>query len=138
MNDKKHIEEMEMAKIICKTINGKELKHCEVQCDVDCLGIAQALYEQNYRKIPKDSVVLSREEYESIINENNKLKHYNDKLSQGIYWGNGEQFCNRLKEVCKETAEKIYYFVGDYYDSEYLMLNLETFIREQYGVEIKE
>ena len=39
------------------------------------------------------------------------LKMYNDKLSQGIYYGNGEHLCDRLnkakKQAVREFAEKL-------------------------------
>ena len=41
LQKEKQIEEM--TKVICKTVNNKELKHCEVQCNVDCIGFAEAL-----------------------------------------------------------------------------------------------
>lgn len=50
-----------------------------------------------------------------LINEQEadikRLETFNDKLSQGIYYGNGEHLCNRLnqakKQAVKEFAEKL-------------------------------
>lgn len=79
-------------------------------------------------ELPKDSVVLSVNDW---INFNKK--HANELIKT-----KEEEYGLGYNQGSKETAEKIYYFVGDYYDSEYLMLNLETFIKEQFSVEIKE
>ena len=134
MDDKKQIEEM--AVICCGSndtctdcfkqserllgikINNRA-KHCQAYC------YAEMIYNAGYRKLPENAVVLTREEYEKqkakcadcfnewekVVKENEKLQYYNDKLSQGIYYGNGEQFCNRLKlaeqEARKETAREI-------------------------------
>ena len=64
MNEEKQIKEM--AKVICKIVNKKELKHCEVRCDIDCLGIAKELLKYYQPKPPKDSVVLTKEELNTI------------------------------------------------------------------------
>ena len=61
----------------------------EVLDEVDIKGIARELYDKNYRKLPEDSVVLSREEYE-------KLK-YTWITDSDAY-----------KKGCKEMAEKIF------------------------------
>lgn len=62
----KEIEEM--AKVVGNTwlvdLEGDTKDVCEVLDEIDIKGIARELYEQGYRKIPKDSVVLSREEQE--------------------------------------------------------------------------
>lgn len=50
-----------------------------------------------------------------LINEQEadikRLETFNDKLSQGIYYGNGEHLCDRLnkakKQAVKEFAEKL-------------------------------
>lgn len=56
-----------MAKVIGDTwlvdLEGETKGVCEVLDEVDIKAIARELYEQDYRKVPEDSVVLSREEY---------------------------------------------------------------------------
>lgn len=84
-------------------------------------------YEDNYRKIPEDSVVLSREEYE-------KLKTDNEVLGVEL-----ERTSTLLVNAIKETAEKIL----DYFDKyagtgKKLIGNMISEQRKKYGVEIKE
>ena len=85
---------------------------------------AEALYNTGYRKLPEDSVVLSREEQEKILKATesriNKLKE-------------------QVKQERKETAEKIYTKIKD----SFLMNSnncyaLKLWIEEQFGLEIKE
>lgn len=38
--------------------------------------------------------------------ENERLKKMNDRLSQGIYWGNGEQFSKRINDLKQQLKEK--------------------------------
>ena len=127
MKDKeKQIEEM--AKIMC----GNDCEECakesaefykqtlEEARNNKCLlkNCAKTLYEQGYRKLPEDSVVLSREEYID--------------LSRNYV---GEQ----VAQARKETAEKIYTKIKD----SFLMNSnnryaLKLWIEEQFGLEIKE
>lgn len=76
-------------------------------------NVAEALYNAGYRKLPKDSVVLSREEYERLKRvENEKDRLYEIKLdleNQLIEkgWTDYEGADEIEKRVSKETAEKI-------------------------------
>ena len=83
----------EMAKEIGNTwlvdLEGDTKDICEVLDEVDINNIARELYDKNYRKLPEDSVVISREEYE-------KLK-YTWITDSDAY-----------KKGCKEMAEKIF------------------------------
>ena len=83
----------EMAKEIGNTwlvdLEGNTKDVCEVLDEVDINNIARELYDKNYRKLPEDSVVLSRKEYE-------KLK-YTWITDSDAY-----------KKGCKEMAEKIF------------------------------
>ena len=83
----------EMVKEIGNTwlvdLEGNTKDVCEVLDEVDINNIARELYDKNYRKLPEDSVVLSREEYE-------KLK-YTWITDSDAY-----------KKGCKEMAEKIF------------------------------
>ena len=83
----------EMVKEIGNTwlvdLEGNTKDVCEVLDEVDINNIARELYDKNYRKLPEDSVVLSRKEYE-------KLK-YTWITDSDAY-----------KKGCKETVEKIF------------------------------
>jgi hypothetical protein len=80
--------------------------------------IAEEIYNAGYRKIPED--------------ENEKLKNCNDKLSQGIYYGNWEQFRNRLEQARKETEREILSAMIKWAYKRYAE------IAERYGVEVEE
>ena len=122
----------------------------------DAKEIAKALYLIGYRKLPKYSVVLSREEYE-------KLKLFEERVRSGVCFTQKEwfDFCNEdskkrtsllieaKEQASKETAEKILnelhllfsadYLVGlrnEYKDWKYADL-IKRYAR-QLGVEIKE
>ena len=85
----------------------------------DIKMIAHQLVLEGYRKIPKDSVVLSKEEQEQM---NNELR---DKIYQACKLEN------------QKTAEKII----NYFIKEFPILKTRVIARElakQYGVEIKE
>ena len=104
MKDKeKQIEEM--AKITCTNV-AKNCIDCEDCSEYsDCILVAHAinLYDDNYRKIPKDSVVLSREEYEELKTEKDFNYGYHEgERNMEAYYEN-----IKLPEERKETAEKI-------------------------------
>ena len=125
MKDKEMIEEM--VKILEKVafeykgycINGK--KRCPFDYKRKCCECAMAhtLYEQGYRKLPEDSVVLLREEYEKLtaprlfikpreLNQKElaeKLKDFNYGII-GVDESSIEIIPTRA-EIEKETAEKI-------------------------------
>ena len=82
---------------------------------IDCEGCAFYLYENlGYRKLPIDSVVLLKEEYERLKRvENEKDRLYEIKLdleNQLIEkgWTDYEGADEIEKRVSKETAEKIF------------------------------
>ena len=95
---------------------------------------AEDMFNLGYRKLPEDSVVLSREEYKTLLDNNIRadLEYWEDMLA---------------KER-KETAEKIYYKAekkayfkdGGYYDKDRYYIDMEDLkeILKQFGVEIKE
>ena len=89
MKDKEMIEEMandlEEEFVLCGTLSNCGTKRCS-RC------FSKYLYEQNYRKIPKDSVMLSKEEYTQLLKSN-----INDV---------SEYITDELKQASKETAEK--------------------------------
>ena len=163
---KKQIEEM--AKIIYKAKIDlaeycKSYAVCMANCKYhgkDCNGyaIAEALYNAGYRKVDEtakmkfykeayeqgkfdanaeiavgEKVVVDKREYED-------LKLYNDKLSQGIYYGNGEQFSYRIINTRKETAREILQLVKMYEactEGWNYFGWLRKDIAEKYGVEVE-
>lgn len=166
MKDKeKQIEEIK--KYCCWYNKGKCLANCGVEdiCDLNC-GFGQGmetLIEQGYRKLPKDSVVLSREEYEkkkkhlqnvlelssfqleNVVKENEKLKeqlkdkkllteeNYN-KLCHLAYFGYDDAY----EKGSKETAEKIIDLIKTFCPDKKFIEVITRIISERFGVEIKE
>ena len=126
MKDKEMIEEM--AKVIKSANEINCIRTCD-NCnyyndDSKCISFGQAiaLYEQGYRKLPKDSVVLSRERYEYLT----------------ICLEKFEEIMNDIKkQERKETAEKILKWVKEHYDGVGWKL-VETYFKEQFNVEIVE
>ena len=98
--------------------------------------VATVVYGNNYRKLPEDSVVLSREEYEKlkgraeeVFNEMTERMKAEVKIAKkmGIIKGR------------KETAEKIYCMAdeictGGQNDGDKIL----AMIKEQYGVKVEE
>ena len=64
--------------------------------------IAKALYNAGYRKIPEDSVVLSREEWKQI---KNSLYYSKEELEKKLQ--------RERKETAKEFAEKLKDYIND-------------------------
>lgn len=114
INKKKQIEEM--TKDLEEYVSYDEWNAREYgEYTVDCSYTAYKLIEQGWVKPDKDSVVLSREGYDILIAVENE----------------------RIKQARKETVREIFYFVGDRYNSETLMLQLENFIAEKYEVKVE-
>jgi hypothetical protein len=119
MKDKeKQIEEMAQ----CKNFSGMTCSECKVRAGCDRYTLAEELYEQGYRKLPEDSVVLSREELNKI---------------QANFFDSG------IKYGSKETAEKILTIIGNMLDECDDRFKLKDYqwhknLCKQFGVEIKE
>lgn len=64
---------LEMGKRICTTIHNRELEHCEISCDIDCLGLARELLKHYQPKLPEDAVVLT-EDNECLYKNIGKFK----------------------------------------------------------------
>ena len=120
----------EMAKEIGNTwlvdLEGNTKDVCEVLDEVDINNIARELYDKNYRKLPEDSVVLSRKEYE-------KLK-YTWITDSDAY-----------KKGCKETAEKIFKMLisklesNQFLSGERIIMEVDVEnLANQFDVEIEE
>ena len=96
----------EMVKEIGNTwlvdLEGNTKDVCEVLDEVDINNIARELYDKNYRKLPEDSVVLSREEYKKLKSLPNKIVKYMDR-----HLGNGELCGNVVRNCAKQFGVKI-------------------------------
>ena len=153
MKDKEMIEEM--AKEISKTwlvdLEGNTQDVCEVLDRVDIESIAKELYEQGYRKLPKDSVVLTREElqenyvsktlYEQLQKVSLARKEQIDKLSKKLIEARketAEKFVKKVKKLLKKVdiiVDGDEGLVG--YEESAVDKGL-TELAKQFGVEIKE
>ena len=127
MTDKEMIEEM------ANDIYG--LKSCDTYFEENCKLLAYDLFTLDWVKLPKDSVVLSREEYELLTDIKDLQQQVQDSLS------NMSEDIERVeKQARKETAEKILnevYWLVARKD----VINVLTRIKEiatKNGVEIKE
>ena len=109
--------------------------------------VAIQIAEHYQPKLPEDSVVLSREEWEKLlkIKEEASIKEIN-------YFSNLHKLQKELEQIEKErdsaidncdiksreTAEKIYYGIAwRYYDKEMLDI-LREYLAKEFNVEIKE
>ena len=98
--------------------------------------IAEKLVEHYQPKLPIDSVVLLKEEYNSLIN----IKKFFETADSEISAGNLLVYLKEFKkEERKETAEKIYTKIKN----SFLMnsknrYKLKIWIKEQFGVDIYE
>ncbi len=87
---------------------------------------AEALYNADYRKLPEDSVMLSKKEFSKALTDNfnmgkKEAQFYSERVA--------------IPTTRKENAEKIYAFVNSF--GTHNWERFEEFIK-QFGVEIKE
>ena len=138
-SDIKKALEFDCSKDKCKTCKHKNEDNCEIPL------ITDYLIEQGYRKLPKDSVVLTKEEYEVLANQYKNLEIKYSNLCDNY------RLCKDANETLKqniiitrnETAEKI---LRDLYSEATSNVSetveLTTFqieqLAKQFGVEIKE
>lgn len=100
---------------------------------VDYSKFAEALYNANYRQVPKNAVVLTEEEYNALMLEQKRLKEIVDRIPCGY----------ELKDKTrKETAREIY-ITGKYYYAKHSPMGRQlsdflAHIKETYGVEVEE
>ena len=137
----------EMAKEIGNTwlvdLEGNTKDVCEVLDEVDINNIARELYDKNYRKLPEDSVVLSKEEYKKLkytwITDSDAYKKGCKEIA--------EKILNAQYQECKIAEQDVLKARGgnkndDYYKGFSLgMTNTKMHIQElarQFGIEIKE
>lgn len=132
MKDKeKQIEEM--ANILCES---KE-HNCNGE-DCKCLKQATDLFNKGARIIYKDSVVLSREEFEKLKTQLKiKTNEADWRASQlQVLDKDIEELENKLKQLSKETAEKIICIIKTFsYDKEFTKI-ITRIIAERFGIEL--
>ena len=112
------------------------LPHIEViKAMYNDIDFAKYLYDKDIRKLPKDSVVLSKEEYENIYEqaEQNVLANIADG-------GTSCDWCikEHEKKASKETAEKIIDLIKTFCPDKKFIETITQIIRERCSVEIKE
>lgn len=110
-------------------------------------NVAEALYNAGYRKLPKDSVVLSREEYELLANKykNLEIKYSNLCDNYRLCKDANETLKQHIIVTCKKTAEKIFKTLISKLDSNQFLsgkriimeVDVEN-LAKQFDVEIKE
>ena len=134
MNDKEMIEEIEireMARVfMTASCMGSECENClfikSVNEAEECCVCLKALYNAGYRKLPEDSVintptvqtysthdndlvVLSREEYEKLKDDNKYLREIIDKFRKDntdIRKETAEKFAKELKARFRKQEER--------------------------------
>ena len=142
----------EMAVIGCaRTPQAHTAEEC-AKCDFkngrcNAYRHAEALYNAGYRKIPKDSVVLSREEQERILTATEKrIKELKKQILQ-TRKETAEKILKEQYQECKIAEQDVLKARGgnkndDYYKGFSLgITNTKMHIQElakQFGVEIKE
>lgn len=153
MTDQKMIEEM-----------ARDMANCEITCDECfkqlesamtlkvkerekyCLALlnCKTLYEHGCRKLSESSVVLTKEEHTSLINEFNGLQHkYNDicdryRLCKDANETIKQNLVIKVKEMREQTAReifnKIFALHGNRADIMYFEIEE---LAKQYGVEVE-
>lgn len=135
MKDKeKQIQEI--AQIICERSKDDICIIDNTSCNSSCYWArkAEAIYNVGYRKYPKDSVVLSREEYKRITTELVTEQRATEIAKE------------YFEKIRKETAKKIYLQAKAIVDAtkhivqggEYIHIDALKEIIKNCGIEIKE
>ena len=132
MKDKEIIEEMARdIHRVCTACSGEMFD--EYTCD-RCQ--AKLLIKKGYRKLPEDSVVLSKEEYEDYKKhvDNCVEEYHRGQHEAEVYYKNIQ-----IPRERKETAEKIYKKIKDsFLINSKNCYKLKIWIKEQFGVDIYE
>ena len=98
-------------------------------------GLAKSLYYNNFRIVNKDSVVVSREEYEKLQSDIKRLVYQNCNLK--IENKNLEENLEIEILKSKEMAEKIYKDIRLFLNDKTLEA-IKRYFKEVIGIEIKE
>jgi hypothetical protein len=107
MDKQKQIEEMNQSKALHGALSCSG-KIFGMMCD-NCKFInscirqdrSEALYNEGYRKIPKNAVVLETSVYESL-----EIKNYRDVISEQVRKETAEKFAERLREQYPPRTDK--------------------------------
>ena len=148
MNKQQQIEEMAVIGCV-RTPQAHTAEECG-KCDFkngqcNAYRHAEALYNAGYRKLPEESVVLSREEYE-VLKIKEKEKHWLETCMS--VWENAkiasskktaEKDFNAIIRALEERKERVKAFYG-LNESVGVDIAIRTVkeLAKQYGVEIKE
>ena len=136
--DIKKALEFDCSKDKCKTCKHKNEDNCEIPL------ITDYLIEQGYRKLPKDSVVLTKEEYEMLANQykNLEIKYSNLCDNYKLCKDANEMHKRNVVATRKETAKEILNMGKKLYEMAYhksnAMPRLIEWIKVAYGVEVEE
>lgn len=106
-----------------------------IDSEADCKFVAEEMYNKGHRKLPEDSVVLSREEYDEIKIYKSyipEMKKAFDKVRNAAIKETAEKILDLLVPDCKACDEN--------WHSGCLCLRatLAEKIAKQFGLEIKE
>lgn len=100
----------------------KRENYCQVY------AYARRAVKQGYQKLPEDSVVLSKEEYNDYLN----LK---DLLDKGYFTSENRVAIHKAR---KETAKEILDYFDQYAGNGELIGNIINRLRRKYSVEVRE
>lgn len=139
MTDKQQIEELrKFISQLCCNSNCDNCKWRHVE-EGSCLDYfeATALYNANYRRVPENAVVLTREEYEWYRKQCEEL---NNIYSNGFR--TLTEVHKLLEQTRKETAKEIC-ITGKYYYAKHSPMERQlsdflAHIKETYGVEVED
>lgn len=135
--DIKKALEFDCSKSKCKTCKHKNEDNCEIPL------IADYLIEQGYRKLPKDSVVLTKEEYEVLANQykNLEIKYSNLSDNYRLCKDANEVLKHNVVTTRKETAREVLNYLWKQRNVIGQLMIFEGDLIElakQYGVEVEE
>ena len=135
--DIKKALEFDCSKGKCKTCKHKNEDNCEIPL------ITDYLIEQGYQKLPKDSVVLTKEEYEMLSNQykNLEIKYSNLSDNYKLCKDANEMLKRNVVTTRKETSKEILTYLWKQRNVIGQLMILEEDLIElakQYGVEVKE
>lgn len=126
--------------------NTRSCHNCDLYgWKMDChnVYIAKGLYEQGYRKLSEDSVVLSREEYDNLKLEIQKAHHKGVRVGFDLTKYKENSIEQARKETAREILHKIYEQLSKYeavneIDYDCWVDDVLYEIVKQYGVDLGE
>ena len=107
--------------------------------------VASVLYGNNYRKLPENAVVLTKEEYDKLglfeenvqeyKSDNGQLVLVKERKTLQKYSTDVADFIR--KETAKEILDKLNALMEQYHYKSTAWRNCANFIKETYGVEVQ-